>query len=261
MIADMLLGNTDWARWTGKGMEFAGKLSRPGTFDEWAARAGESVVADVASTLSALGLSSKENRAKDKIWDSLADLFKTSESLKTSVENFVASYPTRFAAFVDEHWFKWPNSGAGSLRVVPAASLNRHEARKWTERFDGALELQSVLGGAALRGHYFDEMARQLGNAIAGAAPDAPEKDKSVDKPLPVGEKWLVGFDAQYTWKDQPGHYYVYLADGTQPDAKRSAVKAAKSSAAAALSECKDWLGRLTSAERAEFGAQAMEIT
>ena len=54
------------------------------------------MVADVATTLSALGLSSRENRAKDKIWDSLADLFKTSQSLKTAVENFVAGYPDAF---------------------------------------------------------------------------------------------------------------------------------------------------------------------
>ena len=241
-------------------MEFAGKLSRPETFDDWAGGAGQSVVADTASTLSALGLGSRENRAKDKVWDSLAELFKTSQSLKTAVGNFVAGYPTRFAAFIEAHWFKWPNEGKGSLRVVPVASVNRHEARKWTEQFDGALELESVVGGAALRAYFFNEMARQLGNAIAEAAPEAPEKDKGVDKPVPVGEKWLIGFDPQYAWKEQPGHYYLYLAEGTHPDAKRKAVKEAKSTAATALVECKDWLGRLTSEERDNFGAQALAI-
>lgn len=241
-------------------MEFAGKLTRPETFDDWAGSAGQGVVADLAATLSALGLSSRESRAKDKIWDSLADLFKTSQSLKTAVENFVAGYPTRFAAFVEDHWFKWPNPGKGSLRVVPVASVNRHEARKWTAQFDGALELQGVVGGGALRAYFFDEMARQLGSAIAGAAPEAPEKDKGVDKPVPVGEKWLIGFDPQYAWKEQPGHYYLYLAEGTHPDAKRKAVKEAKNAAATALVECKDWLGRLTSDERNSLGAQALEI-
>lgn len=259
-MLNMLLGNPSWARWTGKGMGFAGRLTRPETFDAWAAGAGDGVVADVATTLSALGLSSRESRAKDKIWDSLADLFKTSQSLKTAVENYVAGYPTRFATFVEAHWFKWPNPGRGSLRVVPVASMNRHEARKWAEQFDGALELQGMVGGAALRAYFFDEMARQLGSAIAEAAPAPPEKDKDVDKPVPVGEKWLVGFDPQYAWKEQPGHYYLYLAEGTRPDAKRKAVKEAKSAAAESLLECKDWLGRLTSDERTTFGAQALEI-
>ena len=63
--------------------------------------------------------------------------------------------------------------------------------------------------------------------------PRRPQKDKDVDKPVPVGEKWLVGFDPQYAWKEQPGHYYLYLAEGTHPDAKRKAVKEAKSAAAA----------------------------
>ncbi len=241
-------------------MEFAGKLTRAETFDDWAGSAGQGVVAEVATTLSALGLSSRESRAKDKIWDSLADLFKTSQSLKTAVTNFVAGYPDRFARFVEAHWFKWPNPGKGSLRVVPVASVNRHEARLWAEQFDSALELQGVLGGAALRAYFFDEMARQLGSAVAGAAPAPPEKDNDVDKPVPVGEKWLIGFDPQYAWKEPPGHYYLYLAEGTHPDAKRKAVKEAKSSAAASLVECKDWLGRLTSDERGYFGAQALEI-
>ncbi len=258
-MLNMLLGNPSWARWTGKGMEF-GKLSRPETFDDWAGGAGQGVVAEVAATLSALGLGSRESRAKDRIWDSLADLFKTSQSLKAAVENFVAGYPTRFATFIEDHWFKWPNPGKGSLRVVPVASVNRYEARNWSERFDGALELQSVVGGAALRSYFFDEMARQLGGAISEAAPEAPEKDKGVDKPLQVGEKWLVGFDPQYEWKEQPGHYYLYIAEGTHPGAKRGAVKEAKSAAATALVECKDWLGRLTSDERNYFGAQALEI-
>lgn len=241
-------------------MEFAGRLSRPDTFDDWTRGDGQGVMAEVAPTLSALGLSSRENRAKDKIWDSLADLFKTSDSLSTAVANFVAGYQTRFATFVEDHWFKWPNPGKGSLRVVPVAAVSRNEARKWAERLDGALELQAVLGGAALRSYFFEEMARQLGNAFAEVAPDAPEKDKGVDKPVPVGEKWLIGFDPQYAWKEQPGHYYVYLAEGTHPNAKRSAVKEAKSSAATALMECKDWLGRLTADERNNFGAKALEI-
>ncbi len=241
-------------------MEFAGKLSCPATFDDWAGTVGHGVVAEVASTLSALGLSSRENRAKDKIWDSLVELFKTSQSLKTAVANFVAGYPTRFAAFIEDHWFKWPNPGKGSLRVVPVASVNRHESGKWAAQFDGALELQGVVGGAALRAYFFDEMARQLGSAMAEVAPEAPEKDNGVDKPVPVGEKWLVGFDPTYAWKEQPGHYYVYLAEGTHPAAKRKASNEAKSSAAAALVECKDWLGRLTSDERNYFGAQALEI-
>jgi hypothetical protein len=241
-------------------MEFAGKLTRPETFDDWAAGAGQGVAADVASTLSALGLSSRENRAKDKIWDSLADLIKASQSLRAAVESFVASYTTRFASFVEDHWFKWPNPGKGSLRVVPLASVNRHESGKWAAQFDGALELQGVIGGAALRAYFFDEMARQLGNTIAEVAPRAPEKDKGVEKPVPVGEKWLIGFDPTYAWKEQPGHYYLYLAEGTHPDAKRKAVNEAKGSAAVALVECKDWLGRLTSDERNSFGAEALEI-
>ena len=241
-------------------MEFAGKLTRPETFDDWAGGAGESVVEEVATTLSALGLGSRESRAKDKIWDSLADLFKTSQSLKTAVGNFVAGYPTRFATFIEAHWFKWPNPGTGSLRVVPLAAVNRHEAGKWTEQFDGALELAGVVGGAALRAYFFDEMARQSGSAIAEVAPEASEKDKGVDKPVPVGEKWLIGFDPQYAWGEQPGHYYLYLAEGTHPDAKRKAVKEARNSAATALVECKDWLGRLTSDERNSLGAQALEI-
>jgi hypothetical protein len=241
-------------------MEFAGKLSRPETFEEWAGSVGQGVVGEIEGTLNVLGLGSKESRAKDKIWASLADLFKTSESLATAVENFVAGYPTRFASFVEDHWFKWPNPGTGSLRVIPVASVNRNEARKWSERFDGALELQSVLGGASLRSYFFGEMARQLGYALAEVAPEAPEKDRGVDKPLPVGEKWLIGFDPQYAWQEQPGHYYVYLSEGTHPDAKRSAVKEAKSEAAKALVECKDWLGRLTSDERNSLGAQALDI-
>jgi hypothetical protein len=260
MMLIMLLGNNRWARWTGKGMEFSGKLPRPEAFDQWAAGAGEPIVADLASTLSPIGLTSKESRAKDKIWDSLADLTKTSESLKTAVASFVAAYPTRFAAFVDNHWFKWPTAGTGSLRVIPAAAVNRNEGRTWHHRFDDALELQNVLGGDALRAYFFEEMAWQLGDTLAAAAPPAPEKDKAVDKPVQVGEKWLIGFDPQYEWKSQPGHYYIYLAEGTHPDAKRGASKEAKRTAAAALIESKDWLGRLTAEERSSIGAQAMDL-
>ena len=79
--------------------------------------------------------------------------------------------------------------------MVPVASVNRQEARKWAEQFDGALELQGVVGGAALRAYFLTKWRRQLGSVMAEVAPEALEKDKGVEKPVPVGEKWLIGFD------------------------------------------------------------------
>ena len=68
MIAEHATRKSKLGTLNGKEMEFAGKLSRPETFEDWARGAGQGVVVDVADTLSALGLSSRENRAKDKIW-------------------------------------------------------------------------------------------------------------------------------------------------------------------------------------------------
>lgn len=252
----MFLSHSPWVRWTGKGLEFTGKVGHTSSLDEWAAGPGAPTIADVASTLSAFGLGARESRAKDKIADSLTELFKSSEPLATAVDNFAASYPTRFAALVDERWEELPHSGSVDLRFVPVFYVNEQEKRKWTDRFAGSVELQSVAGGLAVVDFFLSEIAVQSTAAFTEAAPESPAKDRPIDKPFQTGEKWVVGFDPQYLWVplssiDQPGHFYTYSSLGTRSSAKGKDAKEARLEAANTLVDTKDWLGTISAEDRA----------
>lgn len=251
----MFLSHSPWIRWTGKALEFTAKVGHTDSLDEWAAGTGAPAVAEVASSLSVLGLGSKESRAKDKIAESLTEIFKSSESLATAVDNFAASFPTRFAAIVDDRWEDLPHSGSSDVRFVPVFYLNAHEKQKWSERFAVASELQQVVGGAPVIDFFLGETAKQTTAAFSAVAPEATVKDRPVDKPFQTGEKWLVGYDPQYVWVpqtdiNQPGHFYVYSSLGTRSSAKGKDVKEAKQEAAGLLLATKDWLGTLTADER-----------
>lgn len=256
----MFLSHSPWIHWTGKGLEFTGKVGHTESLDEWAAGPGAPAVADIASTLGVIGLGSKESRAKERIAESLTEIFKSSESLSTAVDNFAASFPTRFAALVDDRWETLPHAGNSDLRFVPVFYLNAQEKRKWAERFAGASELQAVAGGAATIDFFLGEAAKQTTAAFAEVAPEATVKDKPIDKPYQTGEKWIIGYDPQYVWVpssaiNQPGHFYVFSALGTRSSAKGKDAKESKQEAAGLLLATKDWLGTLTADERGAVAA------
>jgi hypothetical protein len=251
----MFISNSPWVRWTGKGLEFTGKVGHNDSLDEWAAGPGAPTIAEITSTLSVLGLSSRESRAMDRIAESLTEIFKSSESLSTAVDNFAASFPTRFAALVDDQWEALPHSGNSDLRFIPVFYLNAQEKRKWAEKFRSASELQSTVGGPAAIDFFVGEAAKQTTAAFTEAAPEAAVKDKPIDKPFQTGEKWLVGYDPQYLWVpqahiNQPGHFYLFSSLGTRSSAKGKEVKESKQEAATLLLATKDWLGTLTADER-----------
>jgi hypothetical protein len=260
-LLGMFSSHSPWIHWTGKGLEFTGKVGHTEGLDEWAAGPGAPIVADVVTSLSVIGLGSKETRAKDKIVGSLSEVFKASESLSTAVDNFAASFPTRFAALVDDHWDVLPHSSASELRFVPMFYLNAQEKRRWAERVANASELEAVVGGTATIDFFLGETARQTTSAFAVVAPQASVKDKPIDKPYQTGEKWLIGYDPQYVWVsssdviDQPGHFYVYSSPGSRSSAKGKDAKESKRDAAALLLATKDWLGTLTAEERATISS------
>ncbi len=199
----MFLSHSPWIRWTGKAVEFTGKVGHTSSLDEWAAGPGAPTIEEVASTLSTFGVGTKEGRATDKIADSLTKIFKSSESLSTAADNFAASFPTRFAALVDDQWENLPHSSNPDLRFIPIYYLNAQEKRKWAERFQNASELQATVGGAAVIDFFLSETAYQTTAVFSEAAPEATVKDKPIEKPFQAGEKWVIGFDPQYAWVPQ----------------------------------------------------------
>lgn len=239
-------------------------MGRTSRLDEWAAGPGAATIAEIAPTLTMLGLGSKESRAKDKIADSLTELFKQSEPLSMAVDNFAASFPTRFAALVDERWEALPHSGIEDLRFVPVFYVNHHEKKKWSERFGSAVELQSVVGGAPVVDFFLGEAAAQATAAFAEASPDAVAKGHPIEKPHQTGEKWLIGYDPQYVWTpvsgiDRPGHFYIYSALGARGSAKSKDAKDARLEASNSLVATKDWLGTLSAEDRAAIAKSLAE--
>ena len=106
--------------------------------------------------------------------------------------------------------------------------------------------MANLKGGAELREYFFDELIRQLDEQFTEQGSKA-----NPDKPIQIGDKWIVGFDEHYVWMNIPGHYFVYSSYlQTRSSADGKAKKQGHRDAEIQLQECLKWLGELTAAER-----------
>jgi hypothetical protein len=83
-----------WIKWTGKTLEFAGKLVQTDSFERWAESQGEKIITDVGlKTGGYIFGVGKDKKAKGIVWNELASLAKTSPELKAAIDDFVIHYP------------------------------------------------------------------------------------------------------------------------------------------------------------------------
>ena len=234
-----------WIRWTGKVLEFSGKLVQSSTFEDWAEKQGAALIEKVAID-SGLKLF-KTSRAKDAIWEELASQFKKSDTFLATVQGAVAGYPLRISAGIGGWSTRLPSETASNVVVVPRFLVDSWEVEFWRS-FDSSQELATLKGGPALREYFFQEMVRQLAEAFSAAAAKASPKN-----PIQIGDRWLVGFDPQYAWGNTEGHYYVYSSFSARAGASKDDKKDARQRAERQMETCKRWLGSLSGEKRAEL--------
>lgn len=239
-----------WIRWTGKTLEFVGKLAQAKSFEEWAGKQGERIVTDIGLKTGGyvLGLG-KESRAKSIIWEDLETLATTSKTLKTAIEDFVQHYPGVLSNLASKTSKLPTQSYSSNLRVVPRFVVTPHALAEIKTRLDNSQELAKLKGGPSLREYFFKELIEQLESTYSKAAMEVTPQ-----KPLQLDDKWIVGFDPQYQWAGHPGHYYVYSSyTYTRKDAKEK--KKGKEEAEQEFVKCQKWLGELSLEERQQLEA------
>src|ERR1022692_1302225 len=235
-----------WIRWTGKVLEFSGKIVQASSFEEWAEKQGALLIENVALD-SGIKLF-KTSRAKSAVWEELAGQFKRSETFLAAIKEGIAAYPGRINAVTSDRSGRLPREGSSDVLVLPSVVVNAFELGFWRS-FDSSEELATLKGGPSLREYFFQEMVRQLDSAFSAASERASPKD-----PIQAGNRWVIGFDPQYAWGDASGHYYVYSSyPGTQGDASKDNRKRAREKADIQLETSKCWLGKLSKERRTEL--------
>jgi hypothetical protein len=234
-----------WIRWTGKTLEFVGKLAQADSFERWAESQGEKVISDLAlksgGILFGLG---KESKAKGILWSDLETIAEKSPSLNAAIQDVVVQYPNILSA-LRSNYSTLPHESV-YLTVVPRLLVNRRGLAAVTKNLDGSQELAQLKGGPLLRQYFFEELVNQIDQTFTRQA-----EKTSAEKPLEIGDDWLVGFDEHYEWKGEPGHYFVYSSiSHSRKSADGKAKKEGRKEAAELLAKCQIWLGKLSADER-----------
>jgi hypothetical protein len=237
-----------WIKWMGKTLEFVGKLAQADSFERWEESQGEKIVTEI-------GLSSgarffKDRKAKGIIWNELESLAKSSPELKAAVEDFVTHYPDMLDNLASKYT-QLPHKDL-DLCVVPRFLVNRDAMIEVRKRLGKSEQLANLKGGASFREYFFGELVEQLDEAYTKQAGKA-----APDRPLDLGDKWVVGFNPRYEWKGGAVHYFVYSSYlRSAKDAKKEYKKQGKKEAAETLTACLKWLGELSSNERQQLEAK-----
>src|ERR1700759_165824 len=88
-----------WIRWTGKTLEFVGKLAQTESFERWAESQGEKVISDLAIKSGGIVFGmGKEKKAKGIVWTDLETIAEKSPSLNAAIQKFVSDSPGILAA-------------------------------------------------------------------------------------------------------------------------------------------------------------------
>ena len=246
-----MAGHMGWIKWTGKTMEFLGKLAQQDSFERWAESQGEKIVEKVGLEAGgyAFGMG-KDSKAKKILWKDLESLAKESPELRGSIEEFVASYPktlNRIAGL----YTQLPNRNV-DLCAVPRFIVNRESLKEAQKQLAGSQELAKLKGGSLLIQYFLEELVSQLDDVFTTQAGKA-----TPEKPIELENKWIVGFSPKYEWHGGPGHYFVYSSLlRTTTDATKARKKEGRKEAREKLDECLKWLGALPQSERDKLEAK-----
>jgi hypothetical protein len=235
-----------WIRWTGKTLEFVGKLAQADSFERWAESQGEKIISDLALKSGGIvfGLG-KESKAKGILWSDLETIAEKSPSLNAAIQDVVGQYPSILST-LRSNYSLLPHESV-YLIVVPRHLVNRLALADVTKNLDGSQELAQLKGGPVFRQYFLEELVNQIDHVFTHQAGKT-----SPDKPLEIGDDdWLVGFDENYQWEGTAGHYFVYSSySHTRQSADKKAKKEGRMEAGELLEKCQVWLGKLSPAER-----------
>src|ERR1700758_917243 len=139
-----------WIRWTGKTLEFVGKLAQTESFERWAESQGEKVISDLAIKSGGIVFGmGKEKKAKGIVWTDLETIAEKSPSLNAAIQKFVSDYPGILAA-IASHYTSLPHLSV-YLVVVPRYLVTRDALAEVKKRLDGSKELADLKGGPTFR--------------------------------------------------------------------------------------------------------------
>ena len=234
-----------WVRFTGKGLEFIGKLVQAEGFESWAKSKGEQIVTSLGLKGGgyALGLG-KNRKARKEIWSELQNLAESSPELGSSINEVAAQY-TQLLSKLAQQYTKLPHQDL-DLCVVPRVLLNRDALVAAKINLQNSQELANLKGGPAFRTYFIEELVSQMDEALSREAEKATPA-----QPLDLGDKWVVGFSPKYEWCGTRGHYFVYWSSlRTAPNATPAQRQKGKEDSDKMLKKCQAWLGRLSDAER-----------
>jgi hypothetical protein len=239
-----------WIRWTGKTLEFAGKLVQAKSFEDWAEGQGKALVEKLGVEAGGVVLGfGTAKKGRSIVWGELRNVAENSPSLAAAINMAASQYPGVFDNLARSAKVPYLSS---DLAVVPRFLIRRDILAEITAHLQASQELEHLKGGGIFRDYFLKELASQADDAFVAEASKA-----SPDKPLQIKDRWVVGFDKNYMWQTHPGHFLVFYSNsGTRPDASRSEKKSARARAAAQMQETLAWLGTLTKEQRQELEAK-----
>jgi hypothetical protein len=237
-----------WIRWTGKTLEFVGKLAQTDSFEKWAETQGEKIITEVGLKTGGYVFGIGTNRkARNFVWDDLNSIATTSPELGVSIQDFVLHYPDTIDTLASK-WDKLPHLDV-NLCVLPRFLVNREALIDLRKRLGNSEELAKLKGGESLREYFFSELVHQLDSVYTAAALKA-----APDHPVELGSKWIIRFTPSYQWQGGSGQYFVYSHySRTSKGATKEQKKQGKEDGANLLAKCQKWLGELSSIERAQL--------
>jgi hypothetical protein len=242
-----------WIKWTGKALEFTGKLAQMDSFEKWAESQGAEIIKAVGNEAGGylFGVG-KGKKARNFVWNELASLAQNSPELSAAINDFVSYYPQILGKLASQST-KLPHDPTDwDLYVVPRFLVNRDALVEVRKRLEKSEELAKLKGGPIFREYFYEELVGQLDAAYTKEAEEA-----SPDRPLEFDSRWIVSFSGNYEWQGGPGHYYVYSSSlRTAKDAKKEMKKEGKREAAERLTKCQKWLGTLSANDRQQLEAK-----
>jgi hypothetical protein len=134
-----------WVRWTGKTLEFVGKLARAESFERWAESQGEKIISDLAlkSGRIIFGLG-KESKAKGILhWSDLQAIAEKSPSLNAAIQEVIGQYPSILSS-LRSNYSTLPHESV-YLTVIPRLLVNRRALAEVTKSPHRPIPLEDLL--------------------------------------------------------------------------------------------------------------------
>ncbi len=193
-----------WVRFTGKSLEYTGKIKKADSYEKWAIGEGKEVIGTYRRDMKCHFISGKMRYAKKMLWDDLRQITNT-QILKAAINEEVKNY-TLIPGIISEKGTGLMKSDTfPNVTVVPLYMIHQYAFDGIVSRLDASDEINRLKGGDLLKQFFFRELTRQLDMILLSI---------KIDTHRPVasfGNAYIVATERSYRWSDTllPGLCFV----------------------------------------------------